>query len=105
MTHQQACLRQWREISRVQRHSRAGRGRPAAAGAEDFAPPGKIPRWMSRVAATPPGGHAQLVVRTLLARGKEAVMFKRVLVPLDFSAPSDAALEYARSVAARYGSS
>jgi len=32
-------------------------------------------------------------------------MFKRVLVPLDFSAPSDAALEYARSVAARYGSS
>jgi nucleotide-binding universal stress UspA family protein len=32
-------------------------------------------------------------------------MFKRILVPMDFSAPSDAALEYARSVAARYGAS
>ena len=30
-------------------------------------------------------------------------MFKRILVPTDFSPPSDAALEYARSVAARYG--
>ncbi len=30
-------------------------------------------------------------------------MFKRILVPIDFSPPSDAALEYARSVAARYG--
>jgi universal stress protein A len=35
----------------------------------------------------------------------EAIMFKRILVPMDFSPPSDAALEYARSVAARYGSS
>jgi nucleotide-binding universal stress UspA family protein len=32
-------------------------------------------------------------------------MFKRILVPIDFSAPSDAALEYARSVAGRYGAS
>jgi nucleotide-binding universal stress UspA family protein len=32
-------------------------------------------------------------------------MFKRILVPMDFSPPSDAALEYARSVAARYGAS
>jgi nucleotide-binding universal stress UspA family protein len=32
-------------------------------------------------------------------------MFKRILVPVDFSPPSDAALEYARSVAARYGAS
>ena len=32
-------------------------------------------------------------------------MFKRILVPTDFSPPSDAALEYARSVAARYGAS
>ena len=32
-------------------------------------------------------------------------MFKRILVPIDFSAPSDAALEYARSVALRYGGS
>jgi nucleotide-binding universal stress UspA family protein len=32
-------------------------------------------------------------------------MFKRILVPMDFSPPSDAALEYARNVAARYGAS
>lgn len=32
-------------------------------------------------------------------------MIKRILVPMDFSPPSDAALEYARSVAARYGAS
>ena len=32
-------------------------------------------------------------------------MFKRILVPIDFSPPSDAALEYARSVAASYGAS
>jgi nucleotide-binding universal stress UspA family protein len=32
-------------------------------------------------------------------------MFKRILVPTDFSAPSDAALEYARAVARRFGSS
>jgi nucleotide-binding universal stress UspA family protein len=32
-------------------------------------------------------------------------MFKRILVPVDFSPPSDAALEYARNVAARYGAS
>jgi nucleotide-binding universal stress UspA family protein len=32
-------------------------------------------------------------------------MFKRILVPIDFSPPSDAALEYARSIAARYGAS
>jgi len=32
-------------------------------------------------------------------------MFKRILVPVDFSPPSDAALDYARSVAARYGAS
>lgn len=32
-------------------------------------------------------------------------MFKRILVPMDFSPPSDAALEYARSLAARYGAS
>jgi nucleotide-binding universal stress UspA family protein len=32
-------------------------------------------------------------------------MFKRILVPMDFSPPSDAALEYARSVAGRYGAS
>jgi nucleotide-binding universal stress UspA family protein len=32
-------------------------------------------------------------------------MFTRILVPMDFSPPSDAALEYARSVAARYGAS
>jgi nucleotide-binding universal stress UspA family protein len=32
-------------------------------------------------------------------------MFKRILVPIDFSPPSDAALEYARSVAGRYGAS
>jgi nucleotide-binding universal stress UspA family protein len=32
-------------------------------------------------------------------------MFKRILVPTDFSAPSDAALECARSVATRFGAS
>lgn len=32
-------------------------------------------------------------------------MFKRILVPMDFSAPSDAALEHARSVAIRFGAS
>ena len=32
-------------------------------------------------------------------------MFKHILVPMDFSGPSDAALEYARSVALRYGGS
>ena len=32
-------------------------------------------------------------------------MFKRILVPLDFSPPSDAALEYARSLAVQYGAS
>jgi nucleotide-binding universal stress UspA family protein len=32
-------------------------------------------------------------------------MFKRILVPTDFSAPSDAALEYARAVARRFGAS
>jgi nucleotide-binding universal stress UspA family protein len=32
-------------------------------------------------------------------------MFKRILVPVDFSAPSDAALDYARDVAARFGAS
>ena len=32
-------------------------------------------------------------------------MIKRILVPMDFSPPSDAALEYARSVALRYGGS
>jgi nucleotide-binding universal stress UspA family protein len=32
-------------------------------------------------------------------------MFRHILVPVDFSPPSDAALEYARSVAARYGAS
>ena len=32
-------------------------------------------------------------------------MFKRILVPTDFSAPSDAALECARTVATRFGAS
>ncbi len=32
-------------------------------------------------------------------------MFTRILVPMDFSAPSDAALEYARTVATRFGAS
>ena len=32
-------------------------------------------------------------------------MFKHILVPIDFSAPSDAALEYARTVATRFGAS
>lgn len=32
-------------------------------------------------------------------------MFNRILVPIDFSSPSDAALEYARTVAARFGAS
>lgn len=32
-------------------------------------------------------------------------MFKRILVPIDFSAPSDAALDYARTVATRFGAS
>jgi len=32
-------------------------------------------------------------------------MFTRILVPIDFSAPSDAALEYARTVATRFGAS
>jgi universal stress protein A len=32
-------------------------------------------------------------------------MFERILVPVDFSPPSDAALAYARSVAGRYGAS
>lgn len=32
-------------------------------------------------------------------------MFKRILVPMDFSAPSDAALDYARSVATRFDAS
>ena len=32
-------------------------------------------------------------------------MFKRILVPTDFSPPSDAALEYARDVASRFGAS
>jgi nucleotide-binding universal stress UspA family protein len=32
-------------------------------------------------------------------------MFNRILVPTDFSPPSDAALEYARDVASRFGAS
>jgi nucleotide-binding universal stress UspA family protein len=32
-------------------------------------------------------------------------MFTRILVPMDFSAPSDAALECARTIAARFGAS
>src|ERR1041384_1320282 len=32
-------------------------------------------------------------------------MFSRILVPTDFSPPSDAALEYARMLAAKFGSS
>jgi len=32
-------------------------------------------------------------------------MFNRILVPTDFSPPSDAALEYARAVATRFGAS
>jgi nucleotide-binding universal stress UspA family protein len=32
-------------------------------------------------------------------------MFTRILVPMDFSAPSDAALDYARTVATRFGGS
>ena len=32
-------------------------------------------------------------------------MFTRILVPIDFSPPSNAALEYARTVAARFGAS
>jgi nucleotide-binding universal stress UspA family protein len=32
-------------------------------------------------------------------------MFKRILVPIDLSEPSDAALEYARAMATRYGAS
>ena len=32
-------------------------------------------------------------------------MFKRILVPIDFSAPSDAALDYARTVATQFGAS
>jgi nucleotide-binding universal stress UspA family protein len=32
-------------------------------------------------------------------------MFTRILVPIDFSAPSDAALEYARTVAKHFGAS
>ena len=32
-------------------------------------------------------------------------MFNRILVPIDFSAPSDAALDYARVVAKRFGGS
>jgi len=32
-------------------------------------------------------------------------MFKRILVPIDFSPPSDAALEYARTIATRFGAS
>jgi nucleotide-binding universal stress UspA family protein len=32
-------------------------------------------------------------------------MFKRILVPIDFSPPSDAALEYARTIASRFGAS
>jgi universal stress protein A len=32
-------------------------------------------------------------------------MFKRILVPMDFSAPSDAALDYARSMATRFDAS
>ena len=31
-------------------------------------------------------------------------MFNRILVPTDFSPPSDAALEYARILAAQFGS-
>jgi universal stress protein A len=36
---------------------------------------------------------------------KEATMFTRILVPTDFSEPSDAALEYARTLAAKFGAS
>ena len=32
-------------------------------------------------------------------------MFTRILVPMDFSAPSDAALDYARGIATRFGAS
>jgi len=34
---------------------------------------------------------------------KEATMFTRILVPTDFSEPSDAALEYARALADKFG--
>src|SRR4029079_529526 len=43
---------------------------------------------------------------TTFARSRaEEIMFKRILVPLDFSPPSDAALEYALRVAGQYGAS
>src|SRR5689334_1721432 len=51
--------------------------------------------------------HVRAVVRTMLLCWCKGglVMFKRILVPMDFSAPSDAALEQARSVATRFGAS
>ena len=39
------------------------------------------------------------------AHTPEAIMFTRILVPMDFSPQSDTALEYARILAARFGAS
>jgi universal stress protein A len=73
--------------------------------AKDFACPEKIPQWdhwttMTRLRFTATRGGTETARAAM-----EATMFKRILVPVDFSAPSDAALDYARSVAARYGAS
>jgi nucleotide-binding universal stress UspA family protein len=38
----------------------------------------------------------------MVIRSQEAIMFTRILVPTDFSEPSDAALEYGRIVAAKF---
>jgi nucleotide-binding universal stress UspA family protein len=54
-----------------------------------------------RVARTAPV--PVLTVRT--AHKGEHAMFKRILVPVDFSAPSVAALEYARVLAEKFGAS
>jgi universal stress protein A len=47
----------------------------------------------------------ELVRRVPPVGVKETPMFSRILVPLDFSEPSDAALDYARELAAKFGSS
>jgi hypothetical protein len=43
-------------------------------------------------------------LRHIVAEG-DALMFNRILVPTDFNAPSDAALEYAKVLAGQFGAS
>ena len=68
--------------------------------------PGNIPHPASRQGGNARKQPLDSMVRTLLAeRVKETSMFTRILVPTDFSKPSDAALAHARRLADSMGAS